>query len=291
MLSRVTIIIPAYNRADYINQTIDSVLNQSFQDFELIVVDDGSTDGTYEKIKAYGSQLTLLEHSGHENRGQSASINKALKVASGKYIIILDSDDFWELNKLQIQVDYLEANPEIGLVYTNGYGTDSHGEITYKYHSADHQEPNDPNAVLLDCYMALPVNAMVRKSVYDAVGFFNEEYRAAQDHDMLIRIAEKCRFDYLPDFLFYYRRHGDSISHTKLDVRWTTGFKILEAARQRYPYKASTIRKRKAVLNYRLGQVFIKQKRYIKAFSHFIKAGVLDPIRSVNVVIGKEAVN
>lgn len=287
----VSVIVPAFNRAAYINQAIDSVLNQTYQSVELIVVDDGSTDSTYETLQKYGDKITLLTHEGRVNKGQSASINVALRVAKGEYIVILDSDDFWELNKLEVQVDYFEKHPEIGLVYTNGYGTNSNGDVTYHYHSEGHVDPDDPNAVLLDCYMALPVNAMVRKCVYDQVGFFNEDYRAAQDHDMLIRIAEVTKFAYLPDFLFYYRRHGDSISQKNLDVRWRTGFKILESAAKRYPYKKGTLRKRRAVLNYRLGQVYIKQKKYLKALGRLALAGMLDPFRSLRVLFRKETAN
>ncbi len=82
----VTVVIPAYNRADYIEQTIDSVLDQTYPRVQLIVIDDGSTDGTYEKIEAYGNRLELLTHPGHRNKGQSASINLGLRQARGKYI-------------------------------------------------------------------------------------------------------------------------------------------------------------------------------------------------------------
>ncbi|WP_156504304.1 glycosyltransferase, partial [Oleiphilus sp. HI0066] len=239
----------------------------------------------------YGDKISVLAHEGHTNKGQSASINLGLKQASGKYIAILDSDDFWELNKLEIQVAYLEQNPDIGLVYCNGYGVDSDGQRYYDFYPEDPKENNDPNRVLLDCYILLPQNSLVRKKVYDRVGFFNEEYRSAQDHDMLIRISEVCTFAYLPDYVFNYRRHENSISTKKQDVRWTTGFKILEAASKRYPYKSSTIRKRKAVLNFRLGQVFIRQGRYMKALVHIFKAGILDPLRSLKVLLGKEVVN
>ena len=104
MSSKVSIIIPAYNRVTYINQTVDSVLNQTYQNFELVIVDDGSIDGTYEKLQAYGDKIKLLTHDNRSNKGQSASINLGLKNANGKYIAILDSDDFWELRKLEIQV-------------------------------------------------------------------------------------------------------------------------------------------------------------------------------------------
>lgn len=291
MSSTVSVIIPAYNRALYINQTVNSVLNQSFQDFELIVIDDGSTDGTYERLQEYGGQITLLTHKNLANKGQSVSINLGLREAKSKYIAILDSDDFWEPGKLHIQVDYLEKHPEIGLVYCNGYGVDSDGKRYYDFYSEDPNEQNDPNRVLLDCYILLPQNSLVRKSVYDQVGFFNETYRSAQDHDMLIRIAEVCKFAYLPDYVFNYRRHENSISAQNQDVRWTTGFKILEEARKRYPYKPATIRKRKAVLNFRLGQVFVNQGKYMKAMTHILKAGLLDPVRSLKVLIGKEVAN
>ena len=291
MSAKVSVIIPAYNRVEYINQTVDSVLAQSYKNIELIVIDDGSTDSTYEKLEEYGEKINLLTHTGHINKGQSASINLGLEKANGKYVAILDSDDFWEPKKLEIQVAFLEAHADIGLIYCNGYGVDAEGKRYYDFYNQDPNEQNDPNRVLLDCYILLPQNSLVRKSVYDQVGFFNEEYRSAQDHDMLIRIAEVCKFAYLPEYVFNYRRHESSISAQRQDVRWATGFKILEEAQKRYPYKPSTIRRRKAVLNFRLGQVFIKQGKYLKALFHLLKAGLLDPARSFRVLFGKEVVN
>jgi glycosyltransferase involved in cell wall biosynthesis len=172
MSGLVSIIIPAFNRASYINQTVDSVLQQTYQNIELIVVDDGSTDGTYEKLQAYGSKLTLLTHECHQNKGQAASINFGLSKAEGDYIAVLDSDDFWELSKLEIQVGFLDKNPDIGLVYCNGYGVDSNGKRYYNFYNEDPCERSDPNRVLLDCYILLPQNSLVRKDVYDQVGFF-----------------------------------------------------------------------------------------------------------------------
>lgn len=282
----VTVIIPAYNRVDYIDQTICCVLDQGYPEIQLIVVDDGSSDGTYEKILAYGDRLELLTHPGHENCGQSASINLGLDHARGKYIAVLDSDDYWELDKLEKQVAYLEQHPDTGLVYSNGYGVDAEGNIVYPCHPADHQEHNEPDRVLLDCYIALPVNSLVRKSVYEKAGRFEESFRAAQDHDMLIRIAEQTRFGYQPDFLWYYRRHDNSISSTQQALRWQTGFRILENAAKRYPYRPATLRKRRAVLNYRLGRVRLQEHRYLSAFACLGRAFLLDPLRALKVMLG-----
>lgn len=287
----VSVIIPAYNRVDYIDQAVMSVLNQSYLPIELIVVDDGSTDGTYELLKNYGSQIQLLTHPGRINKGQSTAINLGLSQARGKYIAILDSDDYWLLNKLEMQVGFLEEHPEIGLVYGNGHYVDAEGEILFPFHDEWHVENNDPGRVLLDCYMLLPQNALVRRVVYDKVGFFEESLRAAQDHDMLIRIAEQTKFAYIPDYLFYYRRHSASISAHGQEKRWISGFEILERARQRYPYRPDILRRRKAVLNFRLGQVYWREKRYIKASLYIIRSGFLDPVRAFKVIVGYEKIN
>lgn len=284
----VTVVIPAYNRADFIEQTIDSVLDQTYPQVQLIVVDDGSTDGTYEKIQAYGNRLQLRTHPGRGNKGQSASINLGLAQARGKYIAILDSDDYWAPGKLDIQVDFLEKHPGIGLVYTNGYAVNAQGKIIYEIYDHGHEEYNDPDAVLLDCYILLPQNSLVRKSVYDKAGFFEESYRSAQDHDMLIRIAEITTFAYLQDYLFFYRRHPGSISSTKQALRWETGFRILEQAGKRYPYKRATLRKRKAVLNYRIGMVRLKERRFLSGVLCLGHAFLLDPQRAFRVLLGMD---
>ncbi len=290
-VAKVSVIIPACNRKNYIDQTIRSVLEQTYSNIELIVVDDGSTDGTYEKIKSYGDNLTLLTHKGYANRGQSAAINLGMENTTGKYIAILDSDDYWELNKLAIQVGYLEKHPDVGLIYTNGYAVDANGEMLYPIYSDSHVEHNEPDNVLLDCYILLPQNSLVRKNIYDQLAGFNEGYRAAQDHDMLIRIAEITNFSYLTDYLFYYRVHEDSISKKSQRDRWTNGFKILECAKKRHPYKSSTIRKRKAVLNYRIGICCITEDRRVMAAWHILLAFVLDPIRSIKIITHLEKRN
>lgn len=284
----VSVVIPAFNRHEYIQHTVDSVLTQSYKNIQLIVVDDGSTDGTFELLQQYGKRLHLLTHPNRENRGQSAAINLGITQADGKYLAILDSDDYWAPNKLKVLVDFLEERDEIGLVYSNGYGVSASGEILYEFLPKNHQETNDPNRVLLDCYTLLPNNSVVRKSVIDKAGAFEEGFRAAQDHDMLIRLAEITKFAYIPEFLFYYRRHANSISSRNALTRWRNGFEILRRAAARYPYKKSVIRKRRALLHYRMGESFLKAGSKIRALPCFLSAGIFDPIRSLKVLSGVE---
>jgi hypothetical protein len=131
---------------------------------------------------------------------------------------------------------------------------------------------------------------MVRKTIIIKAGKFDETLRSGQDHDMAIRLAEITKLAYINEPLFYYRRHRNSISATKADVRWKNGFHILKKAARRYPYRKSVIRKRKAVLNFRLGQCELEKKNYVEAAFRFASAALLDPVRSFLVLRGRETI-
>lgn len=290
MASLVSVLTPAYNRESFIAEAVDSVLRQTYKNIEYIVVDDGSSDGTFEILQKYESagKLKLLTHPNRENRGQSAALNIGLRAATGDYIVILDSDDLLHPEKIQKQVEFLEKNPEVGMVYGQAMAIAEDGRELYPIPPDNHVEHGDPNRLLLDCYMALPGGAMVRKSVFDRVGFFEESFRAGQDHDMVVRLAEAAPFAYMKGTVFYYRKHEGSISNRGLETRWRTGFEILRRAAARYPYKRSTIRKRQALLNYRMGQVYRSQGKAWRAVQHFMLAGLGDPRRAIAVVLGLE---
>ncbi len=284
----VSVIIPCYNREDYIIETLQSVLNQTWLNIELIVVDDGCTDGSRALLESFGDCLTILEHPGRVNRGQSASINLGLRQCKGAYVAILDSDDLFMPTKLEKQVRFLEQNPEIGLVYANALYIDAEGNELFPRYVKGHLPPVDPGQVLLDCCFNVPSNSLVKKSLYEKVGFLDETLRAAQDHDLAIRLAEAAPVGYIDEILWCYRRHGGSISSTRAKLRWQNGFKILDAACRRYPYSAAVRRKRQAVLHFRLGQCLVQEKNFLKAAYHLMLAGVLDPARAFGVITGRE---
>ena len=279
----VSVIIPLYNRVDYIEQTVKSILSQSYQQIEVIVVDDGSNDGSYELVCEL--DVHLLSHPNRENKGQSAAINLGLKKSQGEFIAILDSDDLFEPDKLKLQVAYLQSNPDVGLVYGNGTAIDANDKPLYDIKSKFETDPSDPNELLMDCYFLLPQSSLVRRSAYLQAGLFNESYRAAQDHDMLIRLAEVTAIGNIPDKVFKYRRHDGSISSNGRMVRWQNGFKILTSAKSRYPYRKKTVKKRKAVLHFRLAVEQFKVKKYVKALGNFLASALLDPLRAIKVAL------
>jgi glycosyltransferase involved in cell wall biosynthesis len=288
--TKVSVLIPCFNRKAYIRQAIDSVLTQTATcEIEIIVVDDGSSDGSYELLQSLSQEglIKLFAHPNRENRGQSASLNKAISEARGEYICILDSDDYLAEDKIESQLAVLENDKSVGMVYGNGQAVDEHGSPLFKTLPKDHYDDGDPSRILLDCFIAIPGGALIRKSVLDKVGGFDETYRAAQDHDMAIRIYEATKVVYLPKVAFFYRKHGDSISQVALERRWRTGFVILERAGKRWPYSQTVLRKRRAVLHYRLGQVFLSEHKTLKGLAHYCCSAWYDPIRSLKVVFGR----
>lgn len=289
----VSVLIPLFNRAQYIEETIQSVLSQDYPRIELIVIDDGSTDGGDLLVQTLVDQekLCLLRHPDNVNKGQAAALNLGLSAARGEYIAVLDSDDLYVEGKIAKQVAFLQQHPEIGLVYGNGKGIDAAGKVIYDINYDNQPEPSDPNAVLLDCYFLLPQNSLVRASVYQQAGNFDERLRSGQDHDMLIRLAEKTKIAHQSIDSFRYRRHGDSISAKGTETRWRCGLLILEKAAQRYPYKRSTLRKRRAVVNFRLAQALLQKKQnWFEITWRMLLAGLLDPLRALAVLAGREKV-
>jgi glycosyltransferase involved in cell wall biosynthesis len=285
---KISVIIPLYNRIDYIKETIDSVFSQGVDNIELLVVDDGSTDGSYEFVEELMiSQpiISLLAHPNRANKGQSAALNIGLKESKGEYIAILDSDDMFADNKLKNQLAYLELHDNVGMVYGNGEAITADGEFLYKTLSKRHSENGNPNNLLLDCYIAIPGGSLVRKTVFEEAGFFNETFRAAQDHDMALRLFEITKVAYLAEIAFKYRKHDQAISKNGLERRWRAGLEILKQARSRYPYNFNTIRKRYAVLNFHLAQVLLQNKKNrIEAIARLFLSGICDPKRAIKII-------
>lgn len=181
----VSVIIPTYNRANFLPEAIDSVLAQTFKKIELIIIDDGSTDNTDEIIKKYEGCLTYVKQ---KNLGVSAARNHGISIANGNFIGLLDSDDIWLPEKLTKQIALFQKYPDTGMA---GGGC--------KYVNQKNQEvgrPLIPAENITNCeleiYTAMPgsiSNCLIKKSVLDKIGYFNEEYAVSEDRDLYMRIS------------------------------------------------------------------------------------------------------
>jgi len=184
----VSVILPTYNRAAFLAAAVDSVLTQTFQNFELIVVDDGSTDATPDVVQAYSDQR--LVYLRQNNYGRSAARNKAIGHARGSLIAFLDSDDEYLPGKLEMQVAFMREHPEIGMVYTSAICIDKDGNsIAYSYSASAKGSIYKQVAFFVPITITLPT-VMVRREVLEGTGLFDQEMSRFEDTDLWRRIAK-----------------------------------------------------------------------------------------------------
>ena len=222
----VSVIIPTYNRANLIGKAIKSVLKQTYQDFEIIVVDDGSTDNTGEIIRSFKDKRVKYIEKYKKNKGISVARNIGIKMARGKYFAFLDSDDEWLSEKLSKQIKVLQyESPEVGAVYSNLCYMDENGKNTNKL-----RNPKKEGYIYEDLlgknYVGPPSTLLIRKECFHRVGLFDDLLNAQEDWDMWIRIAKYYRFALIKIPLVKYRLHSNQLSKN-LGVKIITANRIL----------------------------------------------------------------
>lgn len=206
---RVTVFIPAFNREALIGESVASVLAQTWQDFELLVVDDGSTDRTCEIVSSFGDPRVRLVSNG-ENLGIPRTRNRGLELARGEYIAILDSDDRMRPERLARQVAFLDANPDYTLVGSWGTAINPAGRPTGR-HRIQPTAPEDVDAHLLFRCCISNRSVMARTAVLREYGYDNEFLRC-QDYDLFVRLSERHRMGNLPEILVEGRKHPGQIT-------------------------------------------------------------------------------
>jgi len=209
----ISIIIPAYNAEKYIVETINSVLNQTFTDWELIIVDDGSKDNTAEIVKQFCEKDNRISYYFKKNSGVSDTRNLGMSKAKGEYIALLDADDFFEKDNLSEKLRILEEN-NIDWVYSNMYNSDEKLNIL-NVDEGGHSV-NILDSILLWYGQVVPgpcSNIVFRKICYIDGARFDSEFSTAADQDFTIQLASKYKGYYIDKPLWRYRILGNSMSH------------------------------------------------------------------------------
>jgi glycosyltransferase involved in cell wall biosynthesis len=205
---KVSVVIPAYNCAEYISETIESVLNQTYHDYEIIVVDDGSTDATGEVVKEYGDRLQYIYQ---QNQGAAAARNRGIRLARGELIAFLDGDDLFLPNKLAVQAAYFDANPSVGMVKTGWQIIDQHGKFVSNVEPWHYASKLDL-ATLVLYKVSRPSALMLHRDWCERAHGFNTNLAIGEDLDLMLRLALMgCEIAWVRQIHACYRQHSDSL--------------------------------------------------------------------------------
>lgn len=228
----VSVVIPAYNAAPWLSAAVDSVLAQDFQDYELIVVDDGSTDGTPGVLARYGDRIRSLRKA---NGGLSSARNAGIAAARGRYVAFLDADDRWLPGKLAAQVACMEARSEVGFTTTCARLEDEQGHVLGTWPCA-----RWTGSFLAHLFASLGdvagsgSAAMVRRELFARAGTFDESLPSLEDVDMWMRLAALTGYACVDEPLVVIRRHGASMSRNRERMR-TCALRVLHKNRPLLP--------------------------------------------------------
>lgn len=236
--SKVSVIIPTYNRAKYILETLESVLNQSYKNYEVIIVDDGSTDKTKEALKPYILNNRII-YIYKDNGGPASARNAGLAITRAEYIAFLDSDDLWLPDKLEQQVKYLDEHKDIGLVFTDAVvfteaKTGSIKEIARVVFTGDDLSFK---ALFMGDYIP-SLTVMVRNPCIENVGYFDEspDLRiGGEDYEMWLRIAWRYKIGHIAKILAQYRQHTQNLLGVDLENNYMSYIRAIRKLVNLYP--------------------------------------------------------
>ncbi|MBI3591279.1 MAG: glycosyltransferase [Candidatus Melainabacteria bacterium] len=274
-MPKVSIVIPTYNREHFISETIQSVLEQTYKDFEVVVVDDGSTDNTREKLEKFGNRIKSIFQ---KNSERAIARNNGVKNSTGEYIAFLDSDDTWEKDKLEKQVEILDNKKDIILAYCQCSRINKHGE---KIKTAKRQLEGYSGEVfeklLLRNFIASPT-PIIRRKLYENTLGFETKHVPYEDWGFWLRYSLLGKFYFLPEALARYRIHPEQsvkVATAKKIEEVTT--LILEDSFQLKKINAETKRKSLGLANLRFCYWYLLAYEKDKAKEKIKKALELYP--------------
>lgn len=218
----VSVVMPVYNGATYLSRAIESVLAQSYSHWELIAVDDCSTDDSLQVLEGYSSDPRIVILRNPANAGVAASRNRALAQSRGRYVTFLDQDDEWLPRKLELQVAAIAAHPEVGLLHAEYVRIDPLGELMGGARGLPASRFGDPDApievkdVFAEIFISndiQPLTSMIPRAVLDDVGHFDTSLRGTDDYELWLRIALRYPVAHLRTIVGFWRAHPDQVSN------------------------------------------------------------------------------
>jgi len=245
----VSVIIPAYNAERTILETVQSVQNQTFQDFEIIVIDDGSKDSTLDVLRQIDdSRLRVFSY---ENAGVSAARNRGLTKASGEFISFIDAADLWTPDKLEFQLEALKKHSSAGVAYSWTINMrDDEGELSFFQGASRNIGGNVFSELLLGNFVGSGSNILVRREAVDSTRLFSENLSTYADWEFYLQLAEKWNFVVVPRNQILYRKTNTSMS-AKGDTTEQEGLYTIELVFQKVPPELQKLKNKSIACLYR----------------------------------------
>jgi glycosyltransferase involved in cell wall biosynthesis len=234
----VSVVVPVYNGERYLSRTLDSIIAQTVSDWEIVAVNDGSTDDSQkildEYAKKYPQKISIISVN---NGGISRARNTGVSAARGTFIAFIDQDDLWKPEKLERQVRMFSENDNLGISFTNESIIDGNGALVHeKVFALNNKMKGDVfEQILFDNFIPIS-SVMLRRSLFREIGGFDPQYSLAEDYDFLLRVVQKVPVDYIDEPLLLYRVHSGSWTYKKIDKITEEACSILDYWRTRDPH-------------------------------------------------------
>jgi glycosyltransferase involved in cell wall biosynthesis len=275
-MPKVSIVIPTYNRAQYLVRAIRSVLDQSFQDFEIVVVDDASTDDTLQTVESFRDpRIRYLRHD--INRKEAGSRNTGVQNSQGEYIAFLDDDDAWLPQKLALQADLLDkSSVKVGVVYCSFLKIDAESGKMLGLWTAE-KRGNVWRSLSEKNWIGIPSTVVVRRECFDTLGLFDEGVEFGLDYDMWVRISTVYEFEFVKEPLVLRR-----VNHTRLSVNYELVLKGAESKLRKYADYFLLNRQYYSRRLLGMGVLYCYNGQVRRGRAAFLKAIRLDPFQIRN---------
>lgn len=309
----ISVIMPAYNAAAFIEQTIESVLAQTYRDFELIVVNDGSTDSTLEIVEKCASRDRRVKVFTQANAGTAPTLNRGIDLASGEWVFLMHADDLMRPNRLERQLAFIQDHPELTVVSCLVRHIDSRNRVIGKNNSKLITPEGVAKVIAADGLIGISHPAVAfRKSAVVAVGGYRQAFWPAEDIDLWNRLVENdCKILVQPEYLLDYRMHGNSASIagarlTRTKVRWLKECMLHRRAGKKEPdwesfraeqgsapllTRLNRTRKDLAKIYYKAAVLHYAQREYLRLFLTLLPAVVLQPWHVLGLAFSKIAIS
>ena len=277
MANMVSVIIPTYNRENFIKKALDSVIAQTYLNFEVIVMDDGSTDNTREVVDGYNNKK--ISYFYQENRGIAGARNAAINKSSGDYIAFLDSDDYWLPEKLERQMALFHEHSEYGMVASCCASIRLDGSFRKK------NRTGKSGWVLKDLFVKNFIrtsSAMIKREYLEKAGLFDEKLRECEEYDLWLRIAALCPVGFINESLAVYVDNPDGISTDSLEGRLFR-LKVLEKDYLKKKIQKKIYVRRIADTCHYIGRHHLKRGNIKQGIDYLKKARKLAPFYLKNL--------